>query len=642
MSSEFDRLVPLPRRITPLDGRFEWGSGITVVSDSRSAADRFAAGTLCEACRVRGMPVPQFADVGDHLSCARHPLILAGDPCSHLSLLTAMRDAGLDLDPRIGDEGYLLVVAPGQVMIAGNTSAAVYYGFQTLIQLLPDDGSTHLPCVRIDDWPGLRQRGISMDLGRGEVLLADQIEAEIARIAHHKMNQLVLYLEDAFEFPSHPDIGEGRDRLTASDARRLDAFAGNHHVMLVPCLDSPGHLEHLLSHPNYAHLAEGTETDSVRMVINVTHPQTLHLLCDLYGDLCDAFTSPFIHMGGDEAVALGKGAAKCEADQFGAGRLFARHLKGVRDFVATRGRRIVCWADPFEPDFFKPFGLANYGLEALNYIPRDVLLASWHYGRMTEFTFGPQALDMGFDLQLWTAMGSHELLPTLEMAAENVETFVPCAHRLGALGAIHSHWGDVNSLHEYLWPSNAHFAEWAWRPDGRPWAELLPIATESHFGSGAGDLAAVFRCFGDAARYFGWAVQGIGAPVNKAFFDPMEPHQLDAGQMKLLSEWRVRCREARAALERGRRHVVRELAAVQYLDFALDQCDLLVDIVECRHLLATNLATATPLLAKLAKALPLLAGRYETLWLRARMPLGLKPNLAKYAALTASVKRVQG
>jgi hypothetical protein len=223
-----------------------------------------------------------------------------------------------------------------------------------------------------------------------------------------------------------------------------------------------------------------------------------------------------------------------------------------------------------------------------------------------------------------------------------VESFIPHAHRLGALGAIHSHWGDVNSLHEYLWPSNAHFAEWAWTPDARPWSELLPFAADGYFGSGAGALASVFRCIGDAAHYFGWAVLGIGMAVNKVFFDPVEPFELDAAKLDLLSGWRVRCREAREALEGARPHVVRERSALDCLEFALDQSDLLADLAECRHLLATNPMTAVPLLRRLAAALPALANRYGALWLRARMPRGLEPNMAKYEALIASVRGALG
>lgn len=633
------RLIPLPRQIDRRDGQFEWGRSVTIVLEPGNADDPFAAASFAEACGKRKLARPRQIESAHELDSLPRPLILAGDPCRHLPLLQALQAAGLDITPELADEGYLLHVDTDRILLAANTPAGVFYGFQTLIQLLPRPGETAIPRVSIRDWPSLRQRGISMDFGRGEVSTPEAVEDEIRRLAHYKMNTLVLYLEDAFEFPSHPDIGERRDRLTHAQARRLDAFARRHHIALVPCVDSPGHLEHLLSHPNYAHLVEGTDTPGQRMVINVTHPETYPLLRDLYGDLCDAFTSPFIHIGGDEAVALGTGAAKPAAEKFGAARLFSKHLKELRAFLAERGRLLICWADPFEPGFFAPFGLTNYGLEGLATIPRDVLISSWHYGPMPDFDFGEKAIAMGFDLQVMTSMNSHELFPMLESAAVNVETFVPHAHRLRALGAVHTNWGDVNSFRNYTWPGNAHFAEWAWRPDGRPWADLLPLAAETLFGPGTGDVAAAYRCLGDAPAHFGWAVIGLGTPIHNCFFDPVEPRPLDEEKLGLLSKYRARLREARTAFERARPRAVHEADLLEYVAHALDQFDALADLVECRHRLAVDAASARPLLDRLSAALPELLRGYEELWHRGRMPKGIEPNVAKFRALIESVRR---
>ncbi|MEI7635585.1 MAG: family 20 glycosylhydrolase [bacterium] len=637
MTDSFERLIPLPRRIARLEGLFTWDSPPRVVLE-KNDDDLRAAETLRAACATRRLPEPHIVTSPTEPGDPAEPLILAGDPCRHLPLLRAMEHAGMAIVPELGSEGYLLQITPRLILVAGNTPAAVYYGFQTLIQLLPADGGPpRLPCALIQDWPDMRQRGISMDIARGEVSTPKTIETEITRIAHYKMNFLLLYIEDAFEFASHPDIGENRDRLTADDARRLDRFARNHHVMLCPCVDSPGHMERLLRLSPYARLAEGTESPSLQMVINVSHPETYPLLRRLYGDICDAFSCPLIHIGGDEAVALGTGASRPEAERFGAKRLFARHLKELRAFMASRGRRIICWADPFEPNFFKPFGIENYGIEGMTMLPRDILLSSWHYGRIDDFPFGEQAAAMGFELQLMTSMGAHELFPELELAAENVETFTPFARKPGVLGVVHSNWGDVNSFREYTWPANAHFAEWAWRPGARPWAQLLPIAAESFFGPGAGDLASVCRCLGDARKYFGWAVIGIGMPINKVFFDPIGPCKLGAERKSLLYDYRQRCRAARETFDRVRPIAARETETLDYIDFAIDQFSLLTDIAECRHLLAVDPGAAALLLEKLAEELPLLARRYEQLWNRARMPKGLGPNTAKFANLIESV-----
>ena len=84
----------------------------------------------------------------------------------------------------------------------------------------------------------------------------DMFKETVRRMAHYKMNHMILYLEDAFQLPSHPDIGEDRDQITAQQARELCAYAKKHHVDVAPCYNSPAHMGHTLRHPNYQYLQE--------------------------------------------------------------------------------------------------------------------------------------------------------------------------------------------------------------------------------------------------------------------------------------------------------------------------------------------------------------------------------------------------
>jgi hypothetical protein len=492
MNDVIARLVPKPREAALKEGCFAWTRDVVVIVEPGNEDDLFAAETLADGCRERGLPAPRIQQIGDEPSSIRGaqnaPVVLAGDPCRHLPLLKAMREEGIAIFPEMGDDGYALHIAPTRILIVGNTSAGVFYGFQTLIQLLTDaagragagragagkggDGGdgvgattaahAEIPALSIRDWTTLRHRGLSMDLARGEVYTPEAVKAHIRRMAHFKLNMLVIYLEDAFVFPSHPDIGRDRDRLTAEEARDIDAFAKKHHVMVIPLLDSPGHMERFLADPNYAHLAEGNETSQMRAVVDVTNPATYSLLRDLYSDLCDAFSAPYHVMCGDEALGLGKGRAKAEAEAFGTHNLHIRHIKKIRAILAERGKRMIIATDPFEPGFFEPFNIENYGIEALLQVPRDVVLLPWHYGRMDTFDFGDKAKELGFEQHLWAWQGdANGVFPYVNEAMTNVETYIAHAHRLKALGAVCSNWGDRNSFREYDWPVIAFYSEWA-------------------------------------------------------------------------------------------------------------------------------------------------------------------------------------
>lgn len=358
MSDAASRLIPKPREIALGEGVFAWADDLVIVVEPGCEADMRAAQTLVEACHERGLPKPGILETRDSDEIGDRRPIIIGDPCSHPPLTKALREANIDFPGIVTDQGYALTITPNRVLIAGIERAGVYYGVQTLIQLLPEHNGG-VPCLRASDWTTLPRRGISMDLYSGEVYTMDLMKRNIRRLAHYKLNLLVLYLEDAFEFPSHRDIGELRDRLTTREVKELDVFARRHHVELVPCYDSPGHMSNTLNHPNYKRLREGTETEAQKAVINLTHPDAYPLLKDLYGDLCRAFSSEINYVSGDEAFAIGTGASKGLADEIGKANMFVGYLKKTREFLAEHGKRIAVAGDPFEPGFFKAFGLES-------------------------------------------------------------------------------------------------------------------------------------------------------------------------------------------------------------------------------------------------------------------------------------------
>lgn len=638
------RLVPAPQKVLLQKGNFAWDKGIRIILEKGNENDRTAAETLRKGCAERGMAVPEILYQADREIDGRNT-ILAGDPCRHLLLFEAMTKNGIEIPPEIGDDGYILHITPSQILIAGNTAPGIYYGFQTLIQLLPEKGERGIPCLSITDWTTLRHRGISMDFARGQFPKPKFVKQIIGEMAHYKLNMLVLYLENAFVFPSHPNIGKDRDRLTTEEAWDLDAFAKKHHVMLIPCLDSPGHLERFLAEPDLAHLAEGAEPEHFKNVINVTHPETYPLLRDLYTDMARAFPAPLFMIAGDEALALGKGKSKNQADKFGADNLYIRHIKILHEILGNLGKRILVAGDPFEPDFFKAFGIENYGLKALSPLPRDIIILPWHYNRVKKFEFGDQLNRLGFDMHLWASFCDYNgFFPETGTALENISSYVPYAHRLNALGALCSGWGDRNTFRENNWPLAAFFAEHAWRKNARQKNALFPIAAERFFGPGTAPLTKTHLFLGNIHRYFGWAVIGLDSPGFRMFYNPMEPRKLTEEEIGLLSEFRRDAKEARKSFERARANASRHRDFLDFVEFALDQFEVMGDLVECRHLLAKNDSESRRkfqiLLKKVSASVASLHKRYQKLWHRSRRPKGLKPNNRNFEKLKGSIENL--
>lgn len=634
------KLIPQPRSIKISENYFTWSEKMVIVFEAGRDADAFSVDSFVNGCSERLIPVPRVVTREEFSNDEQSPHIIIGDPSFNFLLHEKMKTAGLSFSPDSMFDEYILYISPVTILVASSTDTGVFYGIQTLIQLLPEDGTCRIPCLIIHDWTDIQHRGISMDYARGVVDTTDIIKKNIERMAHYKMNVLMLYLEDAFFFPSHPDIGEDRDRLTLDECHELDAFAQKHHIKLIPILDSPAHLERLLKHPNYSYLREGNDNDHLKSVIDVMHPDTYPLLSDMYNDICDAFSSDIIYMGGDECFGLGKGKNKALSESVGAG-LFLRHIKIIREILVNRGRRMAVWADQVEPDFFKAFGIVNYGLDALYQIPRDVIIAPWHYGSMNDFTFAEKLVECGFDMHLWSSFNNWDLYPYMNAAARNVETYIPFAHKYHALGIIHSSWKDCNSYNEYNWPQAIYFSEWAWNSRGRNLPKALPVALESFYGPGTGELSDVLIFLGDIDHYFGWGIQGIGSPGYRLFFDPLEPRLLSDDILILLQEFRARLSNALELFNRVSTKATRNRDHLDYIAFGLLQQEMLADLIYFRHLIAQNdtrsYQQSRRILLDIQNRFQSLIDRFKELWIRSTRPMSLETNMSRYLVLKQSI-----
>ena len=156
-----------------------------------------------------------------------------------------------------GEEAYRLSVTPHRIEILARSSAGLRWGVETLRQLVDVRG--RVPACTVDDAPSLSLRGIMLDVSRGKVPRPDTLREIIDLCARTKLNVLMLYTEHTFRFRRHPKIGAQDSPLDAETMRELDAYAAARCVDLIPCLQSLGHMSHVLEHDEYKHLDETDE-----------------------------------------------------------------------------------------------------------------------------------------------------------------------------------------------------------------------------------------------------------------------------------------------------------------------------------------------------------------------------------------------
>ena len=115
-----------------------------------------------------------------------------------------------------GAQGYRLTVAPEEICIEGNGAAGVFYGVQTLRQIAVQSGA-EIPCMMMEDKPALANRGYYFDATRGRIPRLDALKKMADTLSYYKINQMQLYIEHSFLFPSKSELWRDDTPITAED-----------------------------------------------------------------------------------------------------------------------------------------------------------------------------------------------------------------------------------------------------------------------------------------------------------------------------------------------------------------------------------------------------------------------------------------
>lgn len=423
-------LIPV-RRVRAVPGVFRWPARPRMVSVRQE--DALPLGQLADDL-TRALGRPSTVGFG------------AGEKASVL----------LGRTPGFGPEAYRMDLAPGGVTIEASTDAGAYYAVQTLRALLKVHGA-RLPCGRIDDAPDFPRRGLYHDCSRGKVPTVETVKALIERLAHWKVNELQLYIENVFTFRRHPAIGRGYDPFTPDDLLEIQAHAEKHHLRLVPSLASFGHMELILALPAYRALGElpGAWGRPGGTTLCPGDPGSLRLIETLYAEFLPLFKAVDFNLCADETWELGKGRSRRRAARVGVGRVYLDFLRKLHRLCERHGKRMNAWAD-----------IALQHPELLKEFPRDAALLNWDYeaegrrlARTGEIAVAGLARLVCPGTGGWKSHGTRLAVSMANVARASVE-----GRKHGAEGLLLTDWGDQGhrnllgaSLHAF-----AHGAAHAW------------------------------------------------------------------------------------------------------------------------------------------------------------------------------------
>lgn len=364
------------------------------------------------------------------------------------------------------EECYTLEVAKEGIAIAYHFPAGAFYGLMTLRQIVKGAEDGGLPCVYIEDGPGLKLRGMLMDVSRGKVPSLETLKNLADLLASFKYNHLELYIEGfSFAYPSFPKVWKESSSLSVEELQELDAYCRRRFIELVPHQNSFGHMSRWLAMEEFSHLAEAQEGLKVRgmtfppTTLNISDSGSLELMKRLIGDLLPAFSSSWFHVGMDEAFEFGKGKNKDLAENGGAVPVLAEYIKGLRNILQESGKTMVMWDDL----------LVKYP-ELINHIPKDIQIFDWGYDG--EFPVEKRARflrENGINYCLCPGTSTWSSFTGLtDNMLENIRRAGRAAYDFDAFGIMLTDWGDMNHL-QYLPVSYAgivYNAAFAWNKNG--------------------------------------------------------------------------------------------------------------------------------------------------------------------------------
>ncbi|WP_079060294.1 beta-N-acetylhexosaminidase [Streptomyces bungoensis] len=371
-------LIPAPVRVTPAPP----GDGAPHVIDADTGIDatggteRVARWLRTTVGAATGLPLAPHRDSGSRVLLRVVPA-LAGELGS--------------------DEGYRLTADGRLLTIDGASETGLFWGAQTLRQLLGPDafrrapvtGRTawEIPAVTVQDAPRFRWRGLLLDVAR-HFMPKDGVLRYLDLMAAHKLNVLHLHLTDdqgwRVEIRRHPRLTEAgswraRTRFghrasplwehrphgghyTQDDVREIVAYAAERHITVVPEIDVPGHSQAAIA--AYPELGNTDVVDTTALSVwddwginpNVLAPTdtTLRFYEGVFEEVLELFPSQFVHIGGDECpkdqwrASPAAQARIAELGLAGEEELQAWFVGHFGRWLSARGRRLIGWDEIME------------------------------------------------------------------------------------------------------------------------------------------------------------------------------------------------------------------------------------------------------------------------------------------------------
>jgi len=417
----------------------------------------------------------------------------------------------LDTHTETGKEGYRLSVTLKQVTVKSSTVKGLFYGVQSLLQLIPLNGVKMLPCLEISDEPRFPWRGLMFDVSR-HFCTIDELKTLIDQMAMYKFNVFHLHLTDdqgwRIEIKSFPKltsigswrvprIGVWKERelplpgekptyggfYSQNQIRDLVKYASERNIQIMPEIDVPGHsMSAIVAYPNLSCTRQQYQIPinsnfytNESNVLCAGRDSTFEFLDKVLDEVVALFPFDYVHIGGDECY---KGFwAKCpdcqkrmkENNLADTKELQSYFVRRVGKMLEGKGRKLVGWGEILEGGLASNSTVMSWidmkaGIEAARH-GNDVIMTPRFPTYMDYYQGDPCAEPIAYRENRLKTCYHFEPVPDS----------IPAGLIIGGQTCL---WGEFSPNFRHaqylLWPRSMALAEVYWSPkSGRNWNDFI-------------------------------------------------------------------------------------------------------------------------------------------------------------------------
>lgn len=424
---------------------------------------------------------------------------------------SASNKVNFRVDPNatdIPDEGYQLEIDKAGVRLVAKTETGLFYGKQTLLQLLTPNG---LPYVKINDQPRFPYRGLHLDVSR-HFFDKEEVKKLMNVMSYYKLNTLHLHLTDAggwrLQIDKYPKLTQegafrtqsdwrewwdnGKDRqylkegtegayggyYTKDDIRDMLAYAAEKHITIIPEIEFPAHSDEVfVAYPELC--CAGKSHTSGDFCIG--NPKTFEFMENVLTEVIELFPSEYIHIGGDEAGKnTWKTCPKCQAlmkkeKLANVDELQSYMIRKAEEFLNSKGRRLIGWDEILEGGLAPEATVMSWRGEAAGFksarMGHDVIMTPGSYMYFDFYQADPrhQPVAIGGYTPI-RKVYNYNPIPQDSLTAEEAKHF---------LGVQANTWTEYIPTPEHLeymmFPRALAVAEIGWTPqEKRDWQDFKP------------------------------------------------------------------------------------------------------------------------------------------------------------------------